>query len=517
MSYITDSLTAIQEASKGDTGKVSPGAGELSVCTLHHGPGFEYPIGDSVKEVHLFEDIETIGITGWLEMEDDINLIESGLIIGEELLYLKFETGGTTLAGIPTFAVDFTTHPLYVHGIQEVDLIQTSKGAPAGSLRYRLHFCSTEMLKNSRSRISKAYKGTYADIVKDVLDKDMMTSKTLDIAETVGLKHLICPNIHPFDFIIDMAANARSEIGITPPSVKERETFVHKGQRADYAFYETVGRSDQQGGFHFKPLSQLLDRDLTFALGAERATAAHGPHGSNVPVDAMLRAINFKIKNMGDKFSTIRSGMWASRLINIDNVTKSVKRYKSDYSKQLKALEYSHASQTKTFEGFGIGKPLTEWDEGVIRLNTDTSRTVSNINKWSGLVQYPWSPLSPSNKGILHRQMQLGHLLGYHRLELTLPGISGLEVGMMANAEMPDIGKMADTEGIHGGTRVWPNRANSAYVITKVAHILKVSGKTGQYLTRIEMANTMVNTELKKLPEYDQLGGGMGASGGMFT
>lgn len=517
MSYITDSLQAIQEAAKSDPGRVYPGAGELITCTLHHGPGAEYPIGDLVTEIHLFEDIESIGITGWLQMEDDANLIESGLIIGEELLYLKFATGGTQLAGIPTFAVDFTTHPLYVHGIQEIDLIKTSRGATSGSLNYRIHFCSTEMLKNSRSRVSKTYKGTYSDIVKDVLDKDIMTAKTLDITETLGIQHRICPNIHPFDFIIDMAASAVAKQQSAPPSVKVRETQVHRGLKTDFAFYETVGRSDQQGGFHFKPLCQLIDRDLTFALGAERPTAPHPVYGQDTLVDAMLRSINYNIKSHGDKLGTIRSGMWASRLINHDNITKSVKRYKSDYSKQLLALEYSHASQTKTFEGFGIGRPLTEWDDAVVRYNSDTSRTVSNINKVSGLSEFPWTPLSPSNTILLHRQMQIGHLLGYHRLDITLPGISGLEVGMMANAEMPDIGKAADTHGVHGGKRVWPNRMNGSYVITKVAHILTIKSETPQYLTRVEMANTMINKQPKALPEYSQLGGGMGASGGMFT
>ncbi len=84
MGNVVESLAAIN-AIKGGEKNFQPGFGFLDSCTLHHGAGKEYPIGDVLKKIYLYEDIESIGVHGWLEMEDNINLIESGLIIGEEL------------------------------------------------------------------------------------------------------------------------------------------------------------------------------------------------------------------------------------------------------------------------------------------------------------------------------------------------------------------------------------------------------------------------------------------------
>ena len=51
-------------------------------------------------EIHFFEDIEQLGISGWLKIRDNINLIRNALIIGEELLWLDFETAGASEAGL---------------------------------------------------------------------------------------------------------------------------------------------------------------------------------------------------------------------------------------------------------------------------------------------------------------------------------------------------------------------------------------------------------------------------------
>ena len=150
MSSVVTTLEHI-DAIKGVEDNFQPGDFKLVYCSLHHGPGKEYPIGNLVTSIHLFEDIETIGINGWLEMEDDLNLVESGLLIGEELLYMKFETGGASEAGHPEFAVDYSEHPLYIHGIQNIGFKVAQSGKTTPTLTYRIHFCSTETMSNNRT------------------------------------------------------------------------------------------------------------------------------------------------------------------------------------------------------------------------------------------------------------------------------------------------------------------------------------------------------------------------------
>ena len=143
-----------------------------------------------------FEDIEQLGISGWLKIRDNINLIRNALIIGEELLWLDFETAGASEAGLSNWAV--RGYPMYIHKIEEIVSPESNTGQTTQSyLEYRLHFCSTEMITNDRMRLSKTFQGTIGSnkkaggddgIVGDIMKKDMKISKPVYCAKTIGRK-----------------------------------------------------------------------------------------------------------------------------------------------------------------------------------------------------------------------------------------------------------------------------------------------------------------------------------------
>ena len=123
--------------------QVPDGSFKVSVAILHHGkPANEYPIGQFLQRVYIFEDVEKMGITGWLEMIDPYNLVRNGIILGQELLYLEFCTGGADKAGIEDdWKVSFTKkNPLYVHKVQDLKHQQAGEGETQGTITYRLHF-----------------------------------------------------------------------------------------------------------------------------------------------------------------------------------------------------------------------------------------------------------------------------------------------------------------------------------------------------------------------------------------
>ena len=136
MTSVVEALLKIQASDQ----EVTPTAFKITEATIHHGSGFEYPIGNLIYGVNFFEDIETVGVTGWLDMYDNVNLIQGGPIIGHELLYLRFETAGATEAGVPEFAVDYTKHPLMLYKIEEL-VAGYVEGRNSNWLDYRLHFC----------------------------------------------------------------------------------------------------------------------------------------------------------------------------------------------------------------------------------------------------------------------------------------------------------------------------------------------------------------------------------------
>ena len=504
MTSVVEALTKIQKSGE----EVSPTTFKITEATIHHGSGFEYPIGNLISAVNFFEDIETVGVTGWLDMYDNVNLIQGGPIIGHELLYLRFETAGATEAGVPEFAVDYTKHPLMLYKIEEL-MAGDVEGRNSDWLEYRLHFCSTEMLRNDRIRLSRTYQGVVSDIVTDVLKNHLETTKPLDIQDTLDIHHFIAPNIRPYHLISDLVSKAQSmplKKSAGGPKGKTASSTIFKGRHNDFLFYETAIREDDSGGFKFKPALDKSDFPSLSFTTATSPTTSGDKDSAGLPPETlgypavMQRALNYDFIDLGNKYDTIPGGGWSGKHIRHNGVTKSYAISESNYLKALEHQRYSYVSATPTYNS---PRGVTEWPDSHVRFTSSSAQTDSNINKDNKRVDYPWRIMAPSAS--LNRIMQLNHLLGMQRIELTVPGMSGLSVGELAFADLPDVGLAAGQPGLEGAKQAWENRLDNVWLVTKVAHRLVTGGENPQYLTRIELANTMSSTA-QVLKDYSQFG-----------
>jgi hypothetical protein len=475
-----------------------------------HGNGAMYPISNFIRGIHLYEDISSTSITGWIDIIDTVNFIQAGPIIGEELLLLKFATAGLDVAP-EGFAVDFTDNPLHIHSVQRLQYLPNKK------LTYRLHFCSPELLRNNRVRLSRAYGGVISDIVKDVMKNVVATKKKLNIEETLHNKHYVVPNQHPFDFIDHLATssetlekhntswNPAADIATAKTLTTDQ---VFKGTRNDFLFYEGID------GYYFRPIATpAWDKGLAFTVGLAPTTSGDestGPDSSTSDLIhegyhvTMLRTMAHSFIEIGDKLAGIKNGTWCGTHLRHNGVTKSYKVYKSDYLEALKENRYSHASKTPVYNPIKRenDKTITEWPEGHIKFSSASSMSDTIISKQTRRVAYPAKTNEPSHT--LDRQMQMGHLNG-QRLQITLPGISGLRVGMGAYAALPPVGAGAGEPGLKGTKEIGENRLNNWWIITKVAHIMDgTDGSDSGYTCNVELMNTMAMTE-NPLPEYNSL------------
>tara|TARA_Y100001938_G_scaffold12685_2_gene15833 strand:+ start:3258 stop:4844 length:1587 start_codon:yes stop_codon:yes gene_type:complete len=504
---------------------VAPGAFTVKKATLHHGPGSEYAIGGLIKQILLFEDIETVGVTGYIDLHDNVNLFQGGPLIGHELLYLNFETAGATEAGIPEFGIDFSIHPLFVYKVDNMTTGNMGPG-PMAWLDYRLHFCSPELLRNNRIRLSKTYQGNIDKIVTNILKDEIKTIKPIEASKTIDIHQYIAPSIRPYDFISELVPKAqknpdKKKAGKGAPkgkrksmseTVRENTTEtgsagVFKGRKTDFMFYETSCRADATGGFKFLPAITLKSTipETTFTLSNTKDTL--GVPGIDKQAKggyaiAMLTSQSYIYKFLGDKFQTISTGLWAATHIRHNSYNKSFDVYKHDYQKQLEHDRFSLVS--KTFD-YMDDRPITEYPDAKVRYSSSQGpKSMSNINTSTRRANYPYSITTPS--GDLLRMVNMGHIFGSHRLEFTLPGVSGISVGSMCFANIPDIGFAAGQPGLDGARQLWENRLDNTWIVTKVAHRLVVQGESPTYTTKVEIANTMTATS-QVLKNYGQLGG----------
>ena len=63
---IVEGLKAIAETRSADGNSLPPGSFNLKECTIQHGDDKLYDISRLVMEIHFFEDIEQLGISGCL-------------------------------------------------------------------------------------------------------------------------------------------------------------------------------------------------------------------------------------------------------------------------------------------------------------------------------------------------------------------------------------------------------------------------------------------------------------------
>jgi hypothetical protein len=214
----------------------------------------------------------------------------------------------------------------------------------------------------------------------------------------------------------------------------------------------------------------------------------------------MQRALNYNFVDLGNKYDTIPGGGWSGKHIRHNGVSKSYAISQSNYIKALDHQRYSYLSTTPTYNS---PRMVSEWPDSHVRFTSSSALEQSNINKQNKRVDYPWHIMTPAAS--LNRMMQMNHLLGMQRIEITVPGMSGLSVGELAFADLPDIGLAAGQPGLDGSKELWENRLDNVWLVTKVAHRMTTGGENPQYLTRVELANTMSSTG-QVLPDYFQFG-----------
>ena len=174
-------------------------AGEFNLDHLEiiASSGVAVNISQGCLEINIFEDILKHSLTGQLLVADVNNLKENMPFVGQEQLLMKIST--PTLKGEDT-VIDFTENALSIYNVSSIVDIST------GATSYTMEFCSQELLRNNRVRISKSYVDTPSTIVENVLtdSRFINTKKSINKEITGGIRNIIVPNQRPFDFITNL-------------------------------------------------------------------------------------------------------------------------------------------------------------------------------------------------------------------------------------------------------------------------------------------------------------------------
>jgi len=324
---------------------------ELKLVTTS---GLEVDLTTSVIGLTLFEDIFSMTISGTVAIADSVNLASYGPLLGQEYLHLKIST--------PTFKdesaiIDFSKNAFLVHSISNREKLTD------GVQGFTLSFVSPELVRNQRLKVTQSLTDTWSNIVKKMLiDPSYIdTKKKIDLEPTAGVKKFVAPNVRPLDIVVMGMKQAVAEF---------------KGEPT-YLFYETLK------GFNFRTLASLYNNAPQ--LDYITVVAGSNPVGNkdyNV-LNELRTVLSYEIVSNNDSIANYRTGMFGSKLITHDIISKSYETKIYNYHDDFEKESHIVGGVTAGTPEFPLASALALNDKG-LRVSDFPARTFMMPTSLSG-------------------------------------------------------------------------------------------------------------------------------------
>lgn len=375
----------------------------------NHGSGDPVNISAIMVSMSMFEDIYGAFMKGIVTVSDATGLLTSLPITGEEHIEIEVETPG----------LDPITQTFRVYRVDNRKVIQDSL------IQYSLHFCSFEMVKDMKSRVSLGFKGELlSDMVTKVFDEHIKVDKKIEVEPTLLPHQMVSADFPGSEFILRMSKRAQS---------------AAHAKGSDYVFYE------DRDAFHFKSIQSLLldygvvkDDDLREEIKWQPSNVdgSQGEAGSS----SMRR---FEFLNSVDALEKMGDGSMASQLISFDPIQGEV--VVTDKTGSAMFGETEHLDGNLPFQN---PAEMEDVNQAIKLIITDKSEEfTSNRDEY------------------LQTQRHQDGMLKNVLIDIEMPGRTDRKVGDVVNLLMPAFERPGDAG------RTEDNLISSNALITAIHHM----------------------------------------------
>ena len=439
-----------------------PGDYNLEKIHLYTASGEILPLRmGTIMELNIYEDIEQSALTGSMVLLDSSNIISKAPLQGLERLAFKFSTplkNGRDDTVID--ASEETGSPFHIYAITDRSIESETV------MTYTVHFCSRELLRSTRTRVSKAYDGplhqTAISILRDQTGLDSLKKFTYE--PTRNSDKIVIPNMRPLDAMNLLCEKALSK----------------NTNGAGYYFYETTK------GFHFRSYESMLA-----AQGENSRDDVVELHYRpfQMPYDNRIIANQHNIESFEflqhfDTLSQQAMGTYASKVItyNIYDKNYSIadyayhdhffRHFHADHMGNQSSLNYHVANapidNDPRYGGNVPGrigdKTVSDYHDSKIVLQPST-RYLHNEN--TGVFG-----TNTENEGMTEaiRISQDNQVNNSTKLQITMAGHSYLQAGDVVKFNLPSFERNKQTE--NKGYE-YDEKHSGRYVVTKIRHRLQ--------------------------------------------
>ena len=147
---------------------------ELNELEIIASSGVTISLLKACLEINIYESIFSNSLTGNITIASTNDLVQNMPFIGQEQLLLKISTPSLDNP------IDFTKNAFMIYNVT------VNAELSAGASVYVLEFCSMELLRNNRTRVSKSFTDTPSKILEKVLtdSRYINTTKNIDVEKT---------------------------------------------------------------------------------------------------------------------------------------------------------------------------------------------------------------------------------------------------------------------------------------------------------------------------------------------
>ena len=323
-------------------------------------PGVVYLNAPGVfEELNIYEDLFSNVLRGTFTFIDNQGLAETMPIIGDETLIISFSTPGAgskletqEVHGEQYFKSGSGSEEVFEQMFRVYDCIEDTTGERTKI--YKLFFVSPEYIVNTKSKISKGFKGKfYHQIVKNALNKinvkiNPKWRKRSFIEKTGTPQNVIVPNWTPFQAINFCASRSLSssieDTEIENPA-KNQKPFAPGSL---FVFYEKLGT-----GFFYESIETMIVKQSTkkqvplYQYVPKTAGKEQGSIGME-----FFGVEKFEFKSSFKALENLGFGMYGSKLIAYDPIRMKYDEVKYDYyeKKENPTSSYKDTSTGATVE-----------------------------------------------------------------------------------------------------------------------------------------------------------------------
>lgn len=326
-----------------------------------------------IEEINIYEDILSPTISADILIIDSFNIPDKFLVVGGERVRIEYKTA--TLKEMEE--LDFVIYKVGERNRAE----EISKDASKVQ-SYWLKLCTPDKYLDANIDLSKAYKGTYEDIVKSLV-KELDDGDCLMSIPTMGIQTFIAPYWSPLKCIKWCASRAIDE-NLSP-----------------FFFYEDMYQ------YNFLSLKFMYDQEPYKTLYIE-SKANYANIGD--PEKAFNTILKWEYMASNDKLKQYSAGALGTDVYTMNMKAKTVTKSKFDYS--------------ENFDKNDISVEYNELYDDMKALRNKTTFVMEREDN--------------SHLGEVYKQSLMNTMDNY-RLKVMIPGDSLLRAGYIVELDIPSL------------------------------------------------------------------------------